>query len=71
MSDRRLALMANQIAANLAAQGDERAATLTAAHIRDYWDPRMRTALMRLAPGLLSPIAAAAVAQLGAPPGGA
>lgn len=69
MSDRRLALMANQIAANLAAQGDERAVMLTAAHIRDYWDPRMRAGLARLDPALLSPIAAAAAAMLDAPVG--
>jgi formate dehydrogenase subunit delta len=38
--------MANQIAANLAARPD--AAALCAGHISDYWDPRMRVALLDL-----------------------
>ncbi|MFM6852738.1 MAG: formate dehydrogenase subunit delta [Sphingopyxis sp.] len=52
--------MANQIAKNLAAQGDEAAATATANHIRDYWEPRMITALIHANPTALSPIARAA-----------
>ena len=34
--------MANQIARNFAAHGDERAIEETAQHIRLFWDPRMR-----------------------------
>ena len=38
-------MMANQIAKNLAIQGEERAITGTANHISKFWDPRMRTAI--------------------------
>jgi formate dehydrogenase subunit delta len=44
MRDDKLIRMANQIAANLAVRED--AAALCAGHISDYWDPRMRTALL-------------------------
>jgi len=64
MDIQRLAYMANQIARNLAAQGEEAATTQTAQHIRDFWDPRMRGAIMAADPTLLEPVAAAAVALL-------
>jgi len=56
--------MANQIAANLAAQGEEEAIEGTAQHIRLYWDPRMRTGIGAVDPAELSPIARAALARL-------
>lgn len=59
----RLAYMANQIARNFAAQGEEAAIAQTAQHIRDFWDPRMKTAIFAERGGL-EPIAAAAVAAL-------
>ncbi len=42
--------MANQIALNFAALGDQRAVEATAEHIGKYWDSRMKAA----AAGLLS-----------------
>jgi formate dehydrogenase subunit delta len=65
----RLVYMANQIARNLAAQGGEDAATMVANHIRAYWDPAMRQRIVQIAedrPGALTPIAAAAIAQIAA-----
>lgn len=59
----RLAYMANQIARNFAAQGEEVAIAQTAQHIRDFWDPRMKAAILAERAGL-EPIAAAAVAAL-------
>lgn len=41
----RLVRMANQIARNLEAQGREAAIMQTAAHIKKFWDPRMRAGL--------------------------
>lgn len=38
----KLVMMANQIAKNLAVQGEARAPALTADHIIKFWDPRMR-----------------------------
>lgn len=38
----KLVKMANQIARNLAIQGEERAVALAADHINKFWDPRMR-----------------------------
>jgi formate dehydrogenase subunit delta len=55
----KLVYMANQIARNL------KDADATAAHIRAFWDPRMR-AMIRAHDGTgLSDIAQAAVARLG------
>jgi formate dehydrogenase subunit delta len=56
--------MANQIARNFAVQGDEAATAQTAQHIQDFWDPRMKAAILALDPSALSPIAAAAVKRL-------
>lgn len=53
--------MANQIAANLAAQGQEVAIRETAQHIVDFWDPRMKTGIATVDPARLSDIARAAI----------
>lgn len=42
----KLVLMANQIARNLAVQGDERAVAATADHITRFWNARMRKDLV-------------------------
>lgn len=62
-----LVRMANQIAANLAAQGEARAISETAAHIRAYWDPAMRRGVLAADQALLSPIAREALRQIAAP----
>lgn len=59
----RLTYMANQIARNFAAQGDA-AAALTCQHIKDYWDPRMKAAILAGERSGLDPIARAAVELL-------
>ena len=56
--------MANDIARNLAAQGEEAAIAATAQHIKDFWDPRMKAAILGTDRGGLSAIAAAAVERL-------
>jgi formate dehydrogenase subunit delta len=56
--------MVNQIARNFEAQGDEFAIAATAQHIRDFWDPRMKAALLADEGAALTPIARAAVAAL-------
>lgn len=61
----RLSYMANQIARNFAALGEEVAIALTAQHIRDYWDPRMKAALLGGDRSGLNPIAAAAFQAIG------
>ena len=60
----KLTYMANQIARNLAPQGEEEAVTLTAQHIRDFWDPRMKAAIFADDRSQLVPIARAAVERL-------
>lgn len=60
----RLVHMANQIATNLAAHGDERAAEETAQHIIDYWDPSMKIAILAADHTRLSNIAHAAIKQI-------
>lgn len=64
MDQAHLAYMANQIARNLAAQGEEEAISQTVQHIRDFWDPRMKQAILAADRSVLDPIAAAAVARL-------
>ncbi|UVO50672.1 formate dehydrogenase subunit delta [Sphingomonas sp. SUN019] len=61
--DQRLIYMANQIARNLAVQGDAAAALATADHIAAFWDPRMRAQIIAVEDGL-EPIAADAVRLL-------
>lgn len=64
MDQARLIYMANQIARNLAAQGEESAIAATAQHISDFWDPRMKAAIRAAEQSDLDPIAWAAVSQL-------
>jgi len=66
----RLVYMANQIARNLAAQGEAAAVLATADHIAAFWDPRMKAEIFASSAGL-EPIADRAIALLrtrGAPP---
>lgn len=56
----RLVHMANQIALNFAMEGDDMAARATADHIANFWDPRMKHAILADGSGL-STIAAAAI----------
>ena len=65
MDHDRLIYMANQIATNLAAQGDA-AAELTCQHLRDFWDPRMKAAILNGNRDGLNSIARAAVERLAA-----
>ena len=60
----RLTYMANQIARNFAVQGEAEAASATAQHIADFWDPRMKAAILAGNRRGLDPIAAAAIARL-------
>jgi formate dehydrogenase subunit delta len=64
----KLAMMANQIARNMAVRGEAEAVAATADHIRRYWDPRMRAGIAAYLAegGRLEPIAEAAVRRLGA-----
>ncbi|MDE8652382.1 formate dehydrogenase subunit delta [Novosphingobium album (ex Liu et al. 2023)] len=66
MSDtpERLRYMADQIARNFAAQGEDRAIAATAEHIRLYWDPRMKARIMAEDRTHLSPVVAAALERL-------
>ena len=56
--------MANQIARNLAAGGEDAAIAATAQHLTDFWDPRMKAAILTSDQAALSPIARAAVERL-------
>ncbi len=60
----RLRYMADQIARNLAPQGETAAIEGTCQHIRDFWDPRMKAAILADDRAALSPIARAAVERL-------
>lgn len=62
----RLTYMANQIARNFAVEGADQAAASTAKHIGDFWDPRMKAAILAGDRRGLEPIAAAAVERLAA-----
>lgn len=64
MDDTTLIRMANDIARNLAAQGQVPAVTAMVQHIRDFWDPRMKAAILAGECGALLPIAAQAVERL-------
>ena len=46
MSLEKLVYMANQIGKFFSSQGQEQAAAGTADHIRKFWDPRMRAAII-------------------------
>ena len=60
----RLTFMANQIARNFAAQGDEVAAAATAQHLKLFWDPRMKAEILDGDRAGLEPIAKAAIELL-------
>jgi formate dehydrogenase subunit delta len=60
----KLVMMANQIARNLAAQGDARAIAATARHIRDFWSPQMIAAIRTHDGAGLDPLARQAIAAL-------
>ena len=62
----RLHRMANQIAANFAALGEEQAVNQTAEHIRLFWDPRMKAQVLAEDRSGLSPVARGAIARLAA-----
>jgi formate dehydrogenase subunit delta len=64
MDSARLIHMANQIARNLAPQGKDAAVAQTAAHLQDFWDPRMKAAILAADLSGLDPIALAAVERL-------
>ena len=66
MDVQRLVYMANQIARNFAAQGEDAAVAATAQHIADYWDPRMKAAIGSADGTSLDPIARRAVARVAA-----
>jgi formate dehydrogenase subunit delta len=60
----RLAYMADQIARNFAARGEEAAIAATAEHIRQYWDPRMKAAILAADRRALSTLVAKALERL-------
>ena len=59
-----LTYMANQIARNLAMQGEEAAVQATSQHLMDFWDPRMKAAILASDRAGLDPIAKLAVERL-------
>lgn len=66
MDIERLTYMANQIARNLAMQGEEAAVQATLQHLKDYWDPRMKAAILAGDRSGLDLIARSAVERLAA-----
>jgi formate dehydrogenase subunit delta len=56
--------MANQIARNLAMQGETAAIEQTCQHLKDFWDPRMKSAILAGDRAGLDPITRAAVEKL-------
>ena len=60
----RLRHMADQIARNFAAQGEEAAVAATAQHISLFWDPRMKAQLLADDRTALSPVLAKVVERL-------
>ena len=56
--------MVDQIARNFAVQGEEAAIAATAEHLRLFWDPRMKAAILADDRAALSPIARAAVERI-------
>lgn len=64
MDVRKLIRMANQIALNFQAIGQDNAVAATAEHIWKFWDPRMKAAIFADDRSTLTPLAAAAIARL-------
>ncbi|MES2699123.1 MAG: formate dehydrogenase subunit delta [Pseudomonadota bacterium] len=60
----KLVRMANQIALNFQAIGQDNAVAATAEHITKFWDPRMKAAIFADDRSTLSPIAAAAIERV-------
>ena len=60
----RLHHMVNQIARNLAVRGDEAAIAATVDHLKLFWEPRMKAAIVAGERSGLEPIAKAAVERL-------
>ena len=60
----KLRRMADQIAANFIALGEEEAIASTAEHIAMFWDPRMKAAILADDLSALSPVALAAIERL-------
>jgi hypothetical protein len=58
----KLVYMANQIATNLALEGDP--VGMVADHIHAFWDPRMKAMILANGAAGLNPIAAQAIARL-------
>ena len=54
-TNERLAYMADQIARNFAALGQDRAIAATADHIANFWDPRMKSRAFSLLEGAQPP----------------
>ncbi|MGE0119607.1 MAG: formate dehydrogenase subunit delta [Dongiaceae bacterium] len=72
MKTERLVHMANQIADFFAAYPREEAVAGVADHLKKFWDPRMRTALVahvKAGGAGLRDLVTAAVAKMEAPPG--
>jgi formate dehydrogenase subunit delta len=68
----KMVMMANQIATFFQSQPDRQRAEKVAAHINDFWEPRMRAKLLDYAAtggSGLSPLALAACAHIRAPVG--
>ena len=59
-----LRYMADQIARNFAAQGEAAAVAATAEHIRQFWDPRMKAAILADDAAAMSPVVAQVVERL-------
>lgn len=69
----KLVAMANQIARNVAVRGDKVAVQVMAEHIQKFWEPRMRSQILKhLEAGGegLDPMAKSALALLKAPASG-
>lgn len=64
MNAAHLILMASQIARNFAVQGEEQAIAATVQHIRDFWDPRMKSAFKTADRQAMSALVAKVVDQI-------
>jgi formate dehydrogenase subunit delta len=67
MSRDKLVYMANQIGKFFSSQGQEQAAAGTADHIKKFWDPRMRSAIiahLKAGGAGLDPVARVAIESL-------
>lgn len=70
MSPEKMVMMANQIAKFFSSQPGEDQADKVAAHINDFWEPRMRAKLLDHAKAGgegLDPLVVAAIAQVREP----